>query len=73
MILDLLDEYYPIVKSKLPFEDFDQSGLTGYAIPVRPAYRDMPILGVNTIVRVHISVGELYKDRGLNELPSVKK
>jgi hypothetical protein len=32
MNLDLLDEPYPMVKSKLPFEDFDQGGLTGYAI-----------------------------------------
>jgi hypothetical protein len=47
MNLDLLDESYPMVKSKLPFEDFDQGGLTGYAIPVRPYYRDIPILGVN--------------------------
>jgi hypothetical protein len=48
MNLDLLNEFYPMVKSKLSFEDFDQGGLTGYAIPVRPAYRDMPILSVNT-------------------------
>jgi hypothetical protein len=47
MNLDLLTESYPMVKSKFPFEDFDQGGLTEYAIPVRPAYRDMPILGVN--------------------------
>jgi hypothetical protein len=47
MNLDLLDESYPMVKSKLPFEDFDQGGLTGYAILVRPTYRDMPILCVN--------------------------
>jgi hypothetical protein len=47
MDLDLLDESYPMVKSKFPFENFDQGGLTGYAIPVRPAYRDLPILGVN--------------------------
>jgi hypothetical protein len=48
MNLDLLNESYPLFKSKLPFEDFDQGGLTGYAISVRLAYRDMPILGVNT-------------------------
>jgi hypothetical protein len=47
MDLDLLDESYPMVKSKLPFKDFDQGGLTGYAIPFRPAYPDLPILGVN--------------------------
>jgi hypothetical protein len=47
MNLDLLDESYPMVKSKLPFDDLDQGGLTGYAIPVRPSYRDMLILGVN--------------------------
>jgi hypothetical protein len=29
MNLDLLDESYPMVKSKLPFEEFDQGGQTG--------------------------------------------
>jgi hypothetical protein len=29
--LDVLDETYPMVKSTFPFEDFDQSGLTGWA------------------------------------------
>jgi hypothetical protein len=29
MGLDLLDETYPMGKSKLPFEDFGCSGLTG--------------------------------------------
>jgi hypothetical protein len=29
MNLDLLDESYPMVKSKLTFEDFDQDGLIG--------------------------------------------
>jgi hypothetical protein len=47
MNLDLLDESYPTVKSKLPFEDFGHGGLTGYALPVRSAYPDQPILGVN--------------------------
>jgi hypothetical protein len=28
MDLDVLDETYPTVKSKLPFDDFDQGGLT---------------------------------------------
>jgi hypothetical protein len=28
MDLDLLDETYPMGKSKLPFKDFDQGGLT---------------------------------------------
>jgi hypothetical protein len=28
MDVDLLDENYPMVKSKLPFKDFDQGGLT---------------------------------------------
>jgi hypothetical protein len=28
--LDVLDETYPTVNSKLPFEDFDQSGPTGW-------------------------------------------
>jgi hypothetical protein len=31
MDLDVLDKTYPVVKSKLPFEDFDQGGLTGWA------------------------------------------
>jgi hypothetical protein len=47
MNLDLLDESYPMAKSKLPLEDFDQGDLTGYSIHARPAYRDLPILGVN--------------------------
>jgi hypothetical protein len=29
MDLDLLDETYPIGKSKLPYKDFGQGGLTG--------------------------------------------
>jgi hypothetical protein len=29
MGLDLLDETYPVGKSKLPFKDFGQGGLTG--------------------------------------------
>jgi hypothetical protein len=29
MNLDLLDETYPMVKSKLDFVDFDHTGLTG--------------------------------------------
>jgi hypothetical protein len=45
--LDLINESYPVLKSKLPFEEFDHGGLTGYAIPVIPAYQDLPILGVN--------------------------
>jgi hypothetical protein len=47
MNLDLLDESYPMVKSKLPFEEFGHGGLTGYDVPVRPTYPDLPILGVN--------------------------
>jgi hypothetical protein len=31
MDLDVLDEIYPMVKSKFPFQDFDQGGLTGWA------------------------------------------
>jgi hypothetical protein len=30
MNLDLVDEYYPIVMSKLPFEEFDQGGQIGF-------------------------------------------
>jgi hypothetical protein len=30
MNLDLLDESYPMVEYKLPFEDFGHSGLTGW-------------------------------------------
>jgi hypothetical protein len=29
MNLDLIDESYPMVKSKLPFEELDQGGQTG--------------------------------------------
>jgi hypothetical protein len=50
MNLDLLDESYPMVKSKLSFEGFYQGGLTGYVIPVRPAYGDMPIWVSTTTV-----------------------
>jgi hypothetical protein len=39
MDLDLLDETYPTVKSKLPFEDFDQGGLTRWYHRLdRPTY-----------------------------------
>jgi hypothetical protein len=31
MDLDVLNETYPMVKSKLPFEYFDQGVLTGWA------------------------------------------
>jgi hypothetical protein len=31
MNLDVLDETFPMVKSKLPFEYFDRGGLTGWA------------------------------------------
>jgi hypothetical protein len=47
MDLDVLDETYPMVKSKLPFHDFDEGGLTVGPL-VRPAYLDLLILGVNT-------------------------
>jgi hypothetical protein len=50
-----------MVKSKLPFEDFDQGGLTGYVISVRLAYRDLPILGVNTYGKKEIE--EPLKER----------
>jgi hypothetical protein len=30
MDLDALDETYPMVESKLPFEDFSHGGLTGW-------------------------------------------
>jgi hypothetical protein len=30
MNLDVLDETYPMAKSKLPFEDFDQGSLAGW-------------------------------------------
>jgi hypothetical protein len=46
MNLDLLDEPYPMMKSKLPFDEFEKVSLTGYAILVRPSDRDLPILGV---------------------------
>jgi hypothetical protein len=31
MDLDVLNETYPMMKSKLTFEDFDRDGLTGWA------------------------------------------
>jgi hypothetical protein len=31
MDLEVLNETYPMVKSKLPFEDIDYGGLTGWA------------------------------------------
>jgi hypothetical protein len=36
-----------MVKSELAFEDFDKGGLTWYAVPVRPACKELPILDVD--------------------------
>jgi hypothetical protein len=44
MNLDLLDESYPMVNSKLPFEEFDQGGLTGLAKPAKFGCQHMPPL-----------------------------
>jgi hypothetical protein len=46
MDLHLLGESYPIAKSKLPFEDFVQSGLTGLVGRSNRFCPDLPILGV---------------------------
>jgi hypothetical protein len=47
MDLDLLDETYPIGKSKLHFEDFGKGGLTGVQGGLTGLAPDLPFLGVN--------------------------
>jgi hypothetical protein len=47
MNLDLLDETYPMMKSKFPFEDFDQGGLTELVARSNQFRTDLPILGTN--------------------------
>jgi hypothetical protein len=51
MDLDLLDERYPMEESKLPFEVFDQGGLTGLVGRSNRVCPDLPILGVNNHIR----------------------
>jgi hypothetical protein len=43
MDLDLLDETYPMGKSKLPFEDFGCGGLTGCTVRSNRVIPDLPI------------------------------
>jgi hypothetical protein len=47
MDLDLLDETYPMGKSKLPFKDFGQGGLTGVVGRSNWVYPDLLNLSVN--------------------------
>jgi hypothetical protein len=47
MDLDLLDKTYPMGKSKLPFKDFVQGGLTGLVGRSNRVCPDLPNLGVN--------------------------
>jgi hypothetical protein len=47
MDLDLLDESYPMGKSKLPFKDFGQGGLTGLVGRSNRVCLDLPNLGAN--------------------------
>jgi hypothetical protein len=49
MDLVLLDENYPIVVSKLPFEQLDQADLTGLSCRSNRVLRDLPNSGVNII------------------------
>jgi hypothetical protein len=48
MDLDLLDENYPMEKSKLTFENFGKGGLTGLVGWSNRVCLDLPILGVDT-------------------------
>jgi hypothetical protein len=47
MNLNLLNKRYPMGKSKLPFEDFDQGGLTGLVGRSKQFRPNLPALGVN--------------------------
>jgi hypothetical protein len=47
MDLDLLNENYPMEKTKLPFKDFAQGYLTGLVGRSNVVCPDLPILGVN--------------------------
>jgi hypothetical protein len=47
MDLYLLDENYPMVVSKLPFEKLSQDGLTGFSCRSNRVLPDLPSLGVN--------------------------
>jgi hypothetical protein len=48
MDLDLLDENYPMVVSKLPFEQLSQAGLTGLSCRSNQVPQDLPNWGVNS-------------------------
>jgi hypothetical protein len=47
MDLDLLNENYPMEKTKLPFKDFAQGYLTGLVGRSNVVCPDLPIFGVN--------------------------
>jgi hypothetical protein len=47
MNLDLLDENYPMVVSKLPFEQLSQAGLTGLSCQSNRVSPDLSNSGVN--------------------------
>jgi hypothetical protein len=47
MDLDLLNGSYPMDKSKFPFKDFGQAGLTGLVGRSNRVCPGLPILGVN--------------------------
>jgi hypothetical protein len=50
MDLDLLDKTYTMGKSKLPFKDFGQGGLTGLVGQSNRVCPDLPNLGVNKMI-----------------------
>jgi hypothetical protein len=56
MYLDLLDENYPMVVSKLPFEQLDQAGITGWSCRSNQVLSDLPNSGVNN---VHLSISRI--------------
>jgi hypothetical protein len=55
MNLDLLDESYPMEKSKLLFEDFAEDVLIGLVRRSKRFCLDLPILGVNKFVHQCLS------------------
>jgi hypothetical protein len=62
MDLDLLDETYPMGKSKLPFKDFLQGGLTGLVGQSNRVCPDLPNLGVNCNLFNLLSLFFLFLD-----------
>jgi hypothetical protein len=55
MDLDVLDETYPMVKSKLPLEDYDRGGRTGWSHRV-----DRPTQSCQFWVSTDSSTGKDY-------------